>query len=87
MSVLLEWMHMYHMHAWCLQRTDKGIGSLEPGITDGCEPRCGCWELNPSPLQEQHAILTAEPSLQPLHLTIFFLKSQSLTEPAAYQRR
>jgi hypothetical protein len=36
-------------------------------ITDGCEPPCGCWELNSGPLEEQSVFLTAEPSsLQPL---------------------
>jgi hypothetical protein len=29
-----------------------------------CEPPCGCWELNSGPLEEQSALLTAEPSLQ-----------------------
>ncbi|EDL23115.1 mCG145372, partial [Mus musculus] len=33
-------------------------------ITDGCEPPCGCWELNSGPLEEQPVLLTAEPSLQ-----------------------
>lgn len=31
-------------------------------ITDGCEPPCGCWELNLDPLQEQLVFLTTEPS-------------------------
>ena len=35
-------------------------------ITDGCEPPCGCWELNSGPLEEQAMLLTSEPSLQPL---------------------
>jgi hypothetical protein len=35
-------------------------------ITDGCEPPCGCWELNSGPLEEQSVVFTAEPSLQPL---------------------
>jgi hypothetical protein len=35
-------------------------------ITDGCEPPCGCWDLNSGPLKEQSVLLTAEPSLQPL---------------------
>jgi hypothetical protein len=34
-------------------------------ITDGCEPPCGCWELNSGPLEEQPVFLTSEPSLQP----------------------
>jgi hypothetical protein len=41
-------------------------------ITDGCEPLCGCWELNSGPLQEQPVSLTAEPSLSPA-LHVFFL--------------
>jgi len=34
-------------------------------FTDGCEPPCGCWELNSGPLKEQSLLLTTEPSLQP----------------------
>jgi hypothetical protein len=33
--------------------------------TDGCELPCGCWELNPGPLEEQPVLLSSEPSLQP----------------------
>lgn len=40
---------------------EKGTGS----ITDGCEPPCGCWELNSNPLEEQSVLLTSEPPLQP----------------------
>ena len=35
-------------------------------ITDGCEPPCGCWELNSGPPEEQSVLLPAEPSHQPL---------------------
>jgi hypothetical protein len=41
--------------------------ALDP-IIDGCEPPCGCWELNSGPLEEQSVLLTAEPSLQPFFL-------------------
>jgi hypothetical protein len=34
-------------------------------ITDGCEPPCGCWDLNSGPSEEQSVLLTTEPSLQP----------------------
>ena len=34
-------------------------------IAGGCVPPCGCWELNPGPLEEQSVLLTSEPSLQP----------------------
>ena len=39
----------------------------EPSI-DGCEPPCGCWELNSGPLENQLVFLTAEISLQPFLL-------------------
>jgi hypothetical protein len=34
-------------------------------VMDGREPPCGCWDLNSGPLEEQLALLTAEPSHQP----------------------
>ena len=41
-------------------------------IIDGCEPPCGCWELNSGPLEEQTMLLTSEPSLQP-HIRTFLM--------------
>jgi hypothetical protein len=35
-----------------LQRPDL-TGSHDTGVTDGCEPPCGCWVLKPGLLQEQ----------------------------------
>ena len=32
-------------------------------ITDGCEPPCGCWDLNSGSSGEQSVFLTAEPYL------------------------
>jgi hypothetical protein len=29
-------------------------------VTENCELACGCWELNPGPLEEQSMLLTAE---------------------------
>jgi hypothetical protein len=43
------------------------------GVTDSCEPPCGCWELNSEPLEEQSVLLTTEPSLQPLSLIFNFV--------------
>ena len=42
-------------------------GARSPGIivTDSCELPCGCWELNPGPLEEQTERLTSVPSFQP----------------------
>ena len=51
------------VHCSCLQTQQKRAS--DP-ITDGCEPLCGCWDLNSGLLEEQPVLLTAEPSLQPL---------------------
>jgi hypothetical protein len=40
-------------------------------ITNGCEPPCGCWELNSGPLEEQLVLLTTEPCLQPRSFFLF----------------
>jgi hypothetical protein len=32
---------------------------------DGCEPLCGCWDLNSGSSEEQLVLLTTEPSLPP----------------------
>ena len=39
---------------------EKGINP----IADGCEPPCGCWDLNSGPLEGQSVLLTTEPSHQ-----------------------
>ena len=41
------------MHAWCSQRIEEGVESSGIVMTDGCEPPCGYWELNPGPLLKQ----------------------------------
>jgi hypothetical protein len=41
------------------------IPTCQNPITDGCEPPCGCQELNSGPLEEQPVPLTAEPTLHP----------------------
>jgi hypothetical protein len=43
-------------------------------ITDGCEPPCGCWELNSGPVEEQPVLLTAEPSPQPTAFQVSLLE-------------
>jgi hypothetical protein len=50
------------VHCSYLQKHQKRASDL---IIDGCEPPCGCWDLNSGPLEEQLVLLTAEPSLQP----------------------
>ena len=39
---------------------EEGTGSPGTGVTDGCEPSCGCWKLNPGSVQEEPVSLTAE---------------------------
>ena len=51
------------VHCSCLLTHQKRASDL---ITDGCEPPCGCWDLNSGPLEDQSVLLLAEPSLQPL---------------------
>jgi hypothetical protein len=50
------------------------LDTPEDPITDGCEPPCGCWELNSRPLGEQSVLLTAETSFQPKN----FLKTLAI---------
>jgi hypothetical protein len=57
------------VHSCCLQTHQKR--APDP-ITDGCEPPCGCWELNSGPLEES-VFLTAEPSLQSAYELLYTL--------------
>jgi hypothetical protein len=56
--VFLKIYLLYLAHCSCLQMHQKRASDL---IMDGCEPPCGCWDLN----SEQPVLLTTEPSLQP----------------------
>ena len=49
-------------HSSCLQTHQKRASDT---VTDGCEPPCGCWELNSGPLEEQTAFLITGLPLQP----------------------
>jgi hypothetical protein len=40
----------------------------QSSFTDGCEPSCGCWDLNLGPSEERSVLLTAEPILFVSHL-------------------
>jgi hypothetical protein len=54
---------VYHRHAWSLRRSEDGFGCPEL-VTDGFEPSCGFWELNPGPLEKQSVFSNAKPSFQ-----------------------
>ena len=59
--ILYLWLHCH-----CLQTHQKRASYL---ITGGCEPPCGCWDLNSGPLEEQSL------TLQPLGAHYIFLFS------------
>lgn len=40
---------MHHACLWCTKRSEKGIYSLEAGVTDGCRAPRMCWKWNPGP--------------------------------------
>lgn len=52
---------MYKCFA-CVYRPEEGVEFLGTGVTDGCEPPCGSWELNLRPLEDEPVLLTARPS-------------------------
>jgi hypothetical protein len=42
-------MSVYRIPAECPRRPEA-VGSFGTRVRDGCEPPCGCWELNLGPL-------------------------------------
>lgn len=69
--------HLFYVYFWvfslclCLYTLCKGaiegIGFLGTTVTDGWESPGGCWDSNLGSLKEQPVLLTAKPSLQPMH--------------------
>ena len=45
----MYFMYMYTLSACMSVCQKKSMSAL---IIDGCEPPCGCWELNLGPLEE-----------------------------------
>jgi len=68
---------IYSMYVSTLSLSDQKRAS-DP-ITDGCEPPCGCWELNSGPLQEQSVLLTTRSPIQPPRW--FFSEATLLPSP------
>jgi hypothetical protein len=77
LSILCLW-----AHCSCLQTHQKRAS--DP-ITDGCEPPCGCWDLNSGPSEEQSVLLTTEPSLQP-SIDVFIRPYNFIVVPRARER-
>ena len=59
-----------------LQKPKEGLRFSKTGVADSCELPCGCWELNPGPLQEQQVLFPGAiflgPSLKLLTNQIHF---------------
>jgi hypothetical protein len=64
------------IHCSCLQTLQKRASDL---ITDGCEPPCGCWDLNSGPLEGQSVLLLVEPSRQPVVCVLITLLPHPLS--------
>lgn len=60
-----------HMYAYCLRRSEKGLGS--PGTRIRWLSTTMCWEQNLDPLQQQQLLLTADSTLQPQFFNTGFL--------------
>lgn len=53
------------------QRTVSSPGTK---VTDDCKTKCGCWEENQGPLEEQGGLQDVGPSLQPSNKYCFVFK-------------
>ena len=60
----------YLVHCSCPQTLQKRASDF---VMDGCEPPCGCWDLNSGPLEEQSVLLTTEPSCQPCSFSSYLV--------------
>lgn len=66
MGISSACMSVYHMHT-VTEETDERVKSPRTGVTDTCEPPCGCWEpLGADPVENQLMLLTAESGLDVL---------------------
>lgn len=53
MSILPTCIYLHSVYTDCPQRLKEGSGSSVTGVTDGCEPPCGCRRSDPGPLEER----------------------------------
>ena len=61
----------YPVCVQCWRWPVEGDRLLGAGVPGGCEPLCGCWELNPDSLQEE-PVLLADKHLSPSSLQSLF---------------
>lgn len=82
MSDLPACVYMHLMCAWCLHKSEMGVGV--PGMEvmyGGCEPPRGCRELNQGLLQKQQVFSATEPAHQPYYLLLRSLVSSLFSPP------
>lgn len=61
MNILPAWMPVYAPLACQVPvETKEDTRYPETGVTDGCEPPCGLWELSSCPLEDQLVPLSIE---------------------------
>ena len=73
MAVLPSCISVHHLCAWCPWKSKLGIRSPGTGVADGCEPPCGCWELNPVLCKSsQYSFLIANQSVSPATFHDFY---------------
>lgn len=77
-------MSAYHVSA-CARGDEKGVRFSGPGVMDGCELLCWCWESKPFPLHE-HVLLTAGPSFQPCVMMLTVREVNEVRVKPAQQR-
>jgi hypothetical protein len=53
MSILPACLYVHAVGSLVPTEIKRGVKFSRTEVMDGCEPFCGCWELNPGPLQEQ----------------------------------
>lgn len=71
MDVLSAYMLMHRMCAWCLQRSENGIGYPGTVVTDDCddcEQPCRYWKASLGLLKKQPVFLIIESSLYTIWL-------------------
>ena len=75
-------MYLFIMYTAFLPCMTAGQKMAPDFITDGCEPPCGCWELNSGPLEEQAMLLTSDPSLV---FYLIFLKPMDINQTYSFK--
>lgn len=92
MCILLAYMSVHHLHAWRLQRPEKGIRSPDTGAAARGELPCACWDSIMGSLEEQpvlsatHWASWASPN-HPEHGNDFrAFRKFSITQPGPAER-